>query len=603
MKNTLNPNLIFADFFTNKITKGLAYELSSKLQDGNICLPLTYFENSDNLNENPFYKDAISFDLSKTLKDPQIGKLNDITTPFIYHKKKFYIQRYFSYETEIITLIRNLIENENVNTTIEKLKEHQIFINSLFTNYKTDAVLEEENIQWQCIATISSVLHNFSVITGGPGTGKTTTVAKILAILYTLYPNCKVALAAPTGKAAARMKESLLDAKKKLTVSDTIKNLFESIDSGTIHRLLGYIRDSHYFKHNATNPLPYDVLIIDESSMIGTTLIAKLLSAITTKTKIIFLGDKNQLASVEAGSIFGDICLTQKESVFSSERASFINNFIIDDKAKLNNKYIKKHIDDNILKEHIVELKRSYRFKGEEAIGVFSKAIIEENLTEEILAQCDTDEKQYVKIVTHNATSKIEKLYSLYEDYIQEKDISKAIQKLNRVKILCAVKKGDCGIDYYNNAIAGYLQEKGLINVNPRGFYENQPILITQNNKILNLFNGDIGIVRKNSNGRQCAYFEGRIGVVEIACNRIENYQTVFAMTIHKSQGSEFQSVGLVLPNHEDLKLLTRELIYTGVTRAKQNVLIIGEAKVLKKGISRQVKRASGITDRLTTNL
>jgi len=605
MKESTNPHYIFADFFKKQTTKILAYELVTKLQEGHICLDRTHFEKPENLLENPFYNEIDTpFSIQEIIEDTCVSDSPDALVPFIFYNNKFYIQRYFAYENEILSQIKVFVANENPTATKQLLEKHESFIKDLFSGYKADALLPEENIQWQCVAAISAIINNFSIITGGPGTGKTTTVAKVLAILYTLYPNCKVALAAPTGKAAARMKESLLFAKDTLGISDEIKNKFGTISSGTLHRLLGYIKDSLYFKHNASNTLNYDIVIVDESSMIGTTMMAKFLTAIKPTTKVIFLGDQNQLASVEAGSIFGDICLTQtnQNTIFSKEKATFINQFITVKDGNLSSAYIEKKANSNLLHEHIVELKRSYRFKGEEAIGVFSKAIVTGELTTEIIKQCAHGTGQSVKLVGYSESKQIEKLFDHYEEYIKEPKIEIALKKLNNVKILCAVREGNFGIAEYNDRISGYLQAKGLLQVNPAGFYENQPILITKNTPALNLFNGDIGIVRKNEKGDYIVYFEGSDALVEIPSNRIDSYQTVFAMTIHKSQGSEFKQVGLVLPDDENLPILTRELIYTGITRAKEGALIIGTEAVLQKGVSRQVERASGITSRIIHN-
>ena len=594
--NKIDPHYTFADFFEKASDKVLAYELSTRLQEGNICVPSELFEN---LVSNPFLSENEKYFSIEA--NELIGEDRNSITPFINYNNKYYLQRYFVYETEILEKIEQLIANEDPKEAQLALSVHMDFIKELFSGFQPNAVSAEENIDWQCVGAINAVTNNFSIITGGPGTGKTTTVAKLLAIIYTMNPEAKVLLTAPTGKASARMKESLQEAKEKLAVNEDIKKNFENIESGTIHSQLGSIRNSHYFKHNSEQPLPFDVVIVDESSMISSTLMAKLLGAIKPTTKIIFLGDKNQLASVEAGSIFGDFCLAQPEVKFKQSNIDFINQFIKDKQAHITENYTTENSSNSLLNEHIVELKRSYRFQGEEAIGLFSKAIIENNLTDTTIEKCDNPGEESVAITNIENEQRLEQMFEYYKEYILEKDIKKALKKINLVKFLCATKKGNYGVENFNKKIENYLQDKGLLRINSRGFYENQPILITKNNRALKLFNGDIGIVRKNKEGKYTAYFEGgETGVMSIPCNRIDHYKTVFAMTIHKSQGSEFKHVGIVLTDNEDMKLLTRELIYTGVTRAKETALIVGSKDILQKGIARTVERASGLTERLT---
>ena len=405
--------------------------------------------------------------------------------PFVFYNDKLYLHRYFSYETEIIDSIKRLIEQgkHEKGNRIALLNKHKAIIQELFNNHSTVKDLSiEENTNWQLVAALTALLSNFSIITGGPGTGKTTTVAKILAVLYTLNPKYKVALAAPTGKAAARMKESLNNARNFLSINEEVKEKFDSIDAATIHRLLGYVKDSPYFRHNSNNPLNFDVLIVDESSMIGSSLMAKLLLAVKPQSRIILLGDKDQLASVEAGSILGDICLTQKQCMnqLTKANADWINQFTNEEQAQIHSSIILNKELANILQEHIVELKRSHRFKSNEGIGKFSKAVINGMLDEEMITSSIPIDGEYVQVCNNYKSDELYALMDHYKAYITEPDIKEALQKLNDVRFLCAVRKGDYGVNQYNQFIEQYLNDKGLIQPGSI-FYENQPIMITQN--------------------------------------------------------------------------------------------------------------------------
>ncbi|MFO7862603.1 MAG: exodeoxyribonuclease V subunit alpha, partial [Salinivirgaceae bacterium] len=522
--------------------------------------------------------------------------------PFVLHAGNLYLHRYFSYETEIIERIRDsLKEDKQLRLDrMSELEKHQTMIRQLFSKHTVDANLGmEENINWQLIAALTSLLNNFSIITGGPGTGKTTTVAKLLAILFATNPNLRVALAAPTGKAAARMMESLKNAKSQLDIDENIQQSFEQMEASTLHRLLGYVKNSPYFRHNADNPLHYDVIIVDESSMIGVALMAKLLTAVKSDARIMLLGDKDQLASVEAGSIFGDICITQADCMnrVSQEMATWMQKFD-NPESFIQKPFIANGENDNILQEHIIELKRSHRFKSNEGIGQFSKAVIHGNLSEDLIQAQAPQKGEYVQVCEDYQSPEQHQLMDYFTDYIQETSIAEALNKLNHVRFLCAVRNGKYGVKSYNTLIESYLQKKGLIR--PIGeFYEHQPIMITQNDYNLGLFNGDIGIIRKDANGALKAWFEdAEKGVRPVNPAYIKSCETVYAMTIHKSQGSEFRHVGMVLPEDENSPILTRELIYTGITRAKKSVVIFTSKATLLAGVAKQVERASGITQR-----
>jgi exodeoxyribonuclease V alpha subunit len=576
----------FASFFKSESLKPLAYLVSKKLAEGHICLDLSAIGSEEE--ELPSYYQSLDIAIKNLPENKLVTKNAEEKQPFVLHQNRLYLQRYFNYESKILDRIVGFVESEKASEPlrINELKQNKDFIATLFTN-------NTGTVNWQLAAAISSYLNNFSIITGGPGTGKTTTVAKILAILFHLNPNLKVGLAAPTGKASARMAESLKNA--QLDVSESIKSKFQEIQPATLHRLLGYIPDSPYFKHNADNPLNFDVIIVDESSMIDAALFSKLLDAVDPQTRLILLGDKNQLASVEAGSLFGDLCMAQNElNIFNAERLSLINSFIDEPSSQINKE---TRSSEHPLFQHIIELQYSHRFNSKKGIGKFSSAIISNDKAKinEFIAQ-NADEQ--VLIDSNFEQTVFENFVAAYKEYIAETDIQKALNKFNQLRVLCAIREGEQGLYVTNKKIEQYLQNQGFLKIDGE-FYENRPIIMNSNNYDIGLFNGDIGIIRKDEQGVLKAFFEDSEGKLkQVLPGLLAGIETVFAMTIHKSQGSEFDKVLNLLPKNEGINILTRELLYTGVTRAKKQVVLQATAKSILDASEAQVKRASGISHR-----
>jgi len=577
----------FAEYFPSKQLAPYLYLLSKKLSEGHICIDISSVDKI--ACSEPGYTSFLTKE--KLLAESLISN-GDTIAPFILLNERLYLQRYFNYESIILNRIKEFVETESaqLENKLQNLEIHKAFIKSLFENTSNET---KQGIKWQLAAVINALVNNFTIITGGPGTGKTTTVAKILSILYTINPNLKVALTAPTGKAAARMKESLENAKD---LSPDIKSIFETLQPATIHRLLGVIKNSPHFKINRDNLLNYDVVIADESSMIDVALFAKLLSAIGPNTKLILLGDKDQLASVEAGSMFGDLCEAQlKLNLMSTERAKLINAFMQATDQEISTENIDNK-STHPLFQHIIELQHSHRFNDDKGIGKFSKAIIN-NQASAIKEFFENTDDQVTIDATYD-DNLFDQFISGYKTFILEEDTYKVLEKINELRVLCAVREGEQGLYAINNKIEKYLHLNKLINLTS-DFYENRLIMITSNNKELGLFNGDIGIIRRDANGALKAWFQdGKDKIKSVLPGYISDVETVFAMTIHKSQGSEFNKVLVVLPKGEDIKLLTRELLYTAVTRAKENVLVQGSEALILETANAKVERGSGIIER-----
>ena len=522
MAESIDVHKVFAEYFTD--CEALAYALSEKLSEGNICLDYEEYLDSPDLQEiNPFFKSKELFK-KELMNEKFISHDGGELKPFIILNRKAYLQRYFRYETEIIE-------------SIKRLKD------------------------------------NLRIITGGPGSGKTYSVSTRLVSMLEENISLKVALAAPTGKAAFRMTEAIREFIEKSgnSIRSEIRDKITALKAETIHHLLKTKPGSVFFRHDEKNKLPFDVVVIDECSMVDGALMAKLLSAADDRTKIFLIGDKDQLASVEAGSVFGDICRAGKSA---------------------------------LLKGKIEFLESSRRFDKDKGIGKLSREIIEGNHN-----HFNNYENDPQVTIDHSFSKELFEEYALlYRDYIEEPDIREALKKLNRIRFLCVTRENDQSVAQVNKQIS-YILSKTVPEFSPRaeGLYENQPIIVTQNDYNLDIFNGDVGLIRKEAKSGKdnfYAHFENSAGEIrKIPAGYLNNFETVFAMTIHKSQGSEFDNVVVILPEKQGERLLTRELLYTAVTRARSRVLIQTSADNLRRCVDRSVSRASGLEERLNKTI
>ena len=366
------------------------------------------------------------------------------------------------------------------------------------------------DINWQKVASITAAIKKFCVISGGPGTGKTYTVAKILSILLEQEPSEKlrIFLCAPTGKAAAKLSESIKKTKEELNCSDAVKRAIP-LETYTIHRMLKTIPGSPYFRYNSENLLPADVVIVDEASMVDLALMSKMISSIPMTARLILMGDRNQLASVESGSVFGDICDTTGMEMFSRKYCKTIEE-ITGEKLEHELEHEPEHEIDPLitglekgqgLSDSIVVLKKSLRFSGKSKIGELSQAV-NNGEWEEILPLLKNKETPQIKWQEFKAIKDIysvigKKIIEGYSEYLKENDPFKALEKFNKFKLLCALKLGPLGAYGLNRLAEEVLKKEKLIlmdmsDVYP--WYRGRPVLITKNDYSLGLFNGDMGI-------------------------------------------------------------------------------------------------------------
>lgn len=438
-------------------------------------------------------------------------------------------------------------------------------------------------------AAMVAVLRRLCVVSGGPGTGKTSTVVKILALLaLALDRPLKARLLAPTGKAAQRLSEAVRQNKAALPIDESVKTAIVD-EASTIHRALGLATRNPL---GVDNPLRSDVIVVDESSMVDLPLMRRLFDAVPEGARVVLLGDAHQLASVEAGAVFGDLCQAAQSAGFSRslvERARSVFGETLPERER----------PEGAIADSVVTLTKSHRFQDEGGIGGLARAIFAADATRALELCRTSPDISLSELGPNELTLRLsEILVERYAKLVKATSPAEAFLELARFRLLTAHRKGPFGVERLNLLCEQALHERGLIDPELGRFYPGRPVLVTQNDYQLGLFNGDVGVVLA-IDGISRVYFpkpEG--GERTLVPSRLPEHQTVFAMSIHKSQGSEFDEVAIVLPEPRS-PLLTRELCYTAITRARNRVELYGPADSLAVGIGRRTRRASGLADAL----
>ncbi len=593
LKHLLSQNLIrpldyyFACFVSQKkqndIVALMAAIVSHKNGQGDVCINLRDFAEKELLlNGVASGIHVAAFDkLVQALQNHPRVKTAAFPSPLILDGKRLYLGKYWQYEQMLANNIQQRLEQRvEFDEAVLKKGLQQLF------------KLQEKEINWQAIAASICVQKCFTVISGGPGTGKTTTVIKVLALLLQQQSDLNIALLAPTGKAAARLSESI---KNALSCLPEELARFIPTEAATIHRMLAWQPHKNRFYYNQGNLLPVDVVIIDEASMVDLSLMIQLLQAIPIQARVILLGDRDQLASVEPGRVLGDITGHGQPISYSAKMLKQFDKLgLLADKKMLN-----QQNDSRAIMDSIALLRKSYRFDENSSIALIAKWI-RQSQGEKALSLLQSDahgDAAFFSMEKERCFSQIvDYAVEKYQLYLQQKNIANALAQFDDFRVLCALHTGEYGVQAMNQQIEQALRAKAVIQQGD--YYHGKPIMISRNDYETGLFNGDIGLLWRDQQGKLKAWFKTMQGLRAIDPARLPEHACAFAMTIHKSQGSEFNEVLLLLPE-QNMPLYSQELLYTGVTRAKEKIALVALAQSFKLACRQKQKRESGLAELL----
>lgn len=546
--------------------------LSRRLSEGHVCLDLRRFElKVAGYHEFPSRKSIIE----RLRCSPLVSDGRTLTPLVIDDADRLYLRRYWQHEQFVgTTLLGRAVEVDPVASPAFITKT----LDGLFGSSGATKDLQRT-------AAEMAAHRRLTVVSGGPGTGKTTTVVKVLALLVAAAveggkPLPRIALMAPTGKAAARMGEAIKRAKPGLSCADEIKSAIPD-EATTIHRALGTVRGSStQFRYNESRPLEADIVLIDEASMVSVALMSRLLAAVPKSARLILLGDKDQLAAVEAGNVLSDICNAGAPLAKPAKAKAATGMW-----------------------DCVTHLEVSHRYAPDSGIAELAKAVIAGDV-ERALAVLDSDRSDVKRQDLGNdgamSVALTDTVRTSYRDYLVGNGVpAERLAAFDRFRILCAHRVGPHGAVDYNGQARAALARAGLVRATG-DHYPGRPVMVTVNSYGTRLFNGDVGLELWDPTTESLrVYFTAPDGSVrELSPSRLPEHETVYAMSVHKSQGSEFDHVAVVLPDRGS-KVVTRELLYTAVTRAKSSVVIHGSRAAIIDAIGTRVERSSGLRDAL----
>lgn len=592
LKNAVKNKIIrpidfyFSQFITktNPIVMLVSACISYENSHGYIFLPMVYFKkNYFFSNFNKELTETIVNILGKNIdwsleliKHTSVSN-GSIPTPLVLFENKIYFYKMWKSEKNIFNCLyeRNFMNQINIKTCSKIL----------------DKIFPEKEKNIQKIAVALTLINNITFITGGPGTGKTTTIIKIIiALIKNSTKPIKIQLSAPTGKAAKRLNKILQDNSFNIYLNQKEKK-YIPLNAVTIHQLLRIEKISQKPFFNKKNYLDTDVLIIDETSMIDILVMEKIFFSISKLTKIIFLGDHNQLPPIEYGSIFKHICY------YANNQYSLKYSLILKELTK----YTVFHLNKTkiFINDNICILKKIYRFNKNSGIDILSNAILRnkklifnslfKNMIKNVFFYETNNLLQYknmIKIIILNYTNYWEKINN-------RKNIKEIITTFQDYQVLCILRESIFGVNFLNKVLEETMNTKNIIKyfyIDQKIWYVGKPIIITQNNKLLELYNGDIGITNISNTGNfQVSFLEKDDNIKNIPVNILNNYESAWAITVHKSQGSEYSNVALILPNFNS-KILTKDILYTATTRCKEKLYIFTNKKIFTNIFKNNIK-------------
>jgi exodeoxyribonuclease V alpha subunit len=612
----------------------LAAVLSRQLADGHLCLDLMLLPALAQEQDWPEDWRALADTLcdggnvhlpaSPLLAVDGDGEPAD--APLVLEGTRLYLRRYWNHERNVAQGILDRVTRNEAPT-------------AHFADELARLFPDAASPDWQRIACALAARGAFGVVTGGPGTGKTTTVVRLLGLLQTLQwrehaQPLRIRLAAPTGKAAARLNASISAQIKELAVDDAVRAAIPA-EVLTLHRLLGARPDTRRFRHDRRNPLHLDVLVIDEASMIDLEMMAAVLDALPASARLILLGDKDQLSSVEAGAVLGDLCRRAEAGHYDDATAQWVATTTGDDITAF------VQADGQPLDQRIAMLRHSHRFGANSGIGQLAQAVnagdaaaalaLLQAPPADLAWQPAADADTLATLAIDGAATPHGDDVCGYRHYLEWLHAhrpatdagdaahaawaSGALEAFNRFQLLCALRRGPHGVEGLNRQLAAALRARGLIDggqaLDSPDWYEGRPVLLTRNDYSLGLMNGDIGLCLRlpATDGRDGT----RLAVAFLATadrtgdpqklrfvppSRLADVETAWALTVHKSQGSEFEHTALLLPPDPN-GVISRELLYTGITRARHRFSLIASAATVERAIAQRTQRHSGLAARL----